>query len=330
MEGPDIRSGTATLPGRCPRGRPRTRDMHREHFFEPEGAPLVRLCRVLAGLRRTHASLRSRTSFYDNQQSRLADWGSRLRALGAGRGGHRLPQRCVRRHNSCLPVAAAGTCRERIDDGRSAHGRRVSTRGHAGPRRRTPPSDRTVKLWPRLRHVVGPRHDGCSGGHEGDTRCAARRAAWRGGLLSRRSSVPRPAACRTRTRSPVAGPTPSATRSRRRTNRRSRSPGWGSQPCTIRPSCPASTVPPTSPSAAAPRPTHCPSVLPRSLSYPSRSTASRSSSTAAAFCSRYAARGAVNLAMLNTGRPGGGVDGRSACAPFYAPPSQSRKASLDT
>jgi 1,4-alpha-glucan branching enzyme len=45
------------------------RNFHWEYFYDPEGSPLVRLHRILGALRSTYPALRSRTSYYYNQQS---------------------------------------------------------------------------------------------------------------------------------------------------------------------------------------------------------------------------------------------------------------------
>ena len=45
------------------------RDMHWEYFYDPTGAPLIRLHRILGRLRADHPALRGRDSFYYNQSS---------------------------------------------------------------------------------------------------------------------------------------------------------------------------------------------------------------------------------------------------------------------
>ena len=61
------------LPDQDPLRTPIQRDLHWEYFYDPQGSPLVRLHRILGTLRRTYPALRSRTSFYYNQQSRTGD-----------------------------------------------------------------------------------------------------------------------------------------------------------------------------------------------------------------------------------------------------------------
>lgn len=46
------------------------RDMHWEYFYDQSGAPLIRLHRKMAALRAGHSALRSRDSFYYNENSR--------------------------------------------------------------------------------------------------------------------------------------------------------------------------------------------------------------------------------------------------------------------
>src|ERR1051325_8681595 len=46
------------------------RDVHWEYFYDALGRPLVRLHRILGDLRKRHAALRSRDSYYYNPNSR--------------------------------------------------------------------------------------------------------------------------------------------------------------------------------------------------------------------------------------------------------------------
>jgi 1,4-alpha-glucan branching enzyme len=98
------------------------RDMHWEYFYDPNGRPLVRLHRILGTLRRNHAALRSRDSFYYNQSSRPADG-----VVVYGR--FSSPETALVFLNFSdlsrtlwVPAPAAGTYRELIDDReRAAH-----------------------------------------------------------------------------------------------------------------------------------------------------------------------------------------------------------------
>jgi hypothetical protein len=96
--------------------------MHWEYFYDPNGRPLVRLHRILGTLRRNHAALRSRDSFYYNQSSRTADG-----VVVYGR--FSSPETALVFLNFSdlsrtlwVPAPAAGTYRELIDDReRAAH-----------------------------------------------------------------------------------------------------------------------------------------------------------------------------------------------------------------
>ena len=48
------------------------RDAHWEYFYDPDGAPLIRLHRILGTLRAGHPALRGRDSFYYNQSSHIS------------------------------------------------------------------------------------------------------------------------------------------------------------------------------------------------------------------------------------------------------------------
>ena len=45
------------------------RSVHWEYFYDQYGLPLVRLYRIMAGLRRRNRALRSRSTYYFNEQS---------------------------------------------------------------------------------------------------------------------------------------------------------------------------------------------------------------------------------------------------------------------
>ena len=49
------------------------RDVHWEYFYDDQGSSVVRLCRVLGGLRATDPALRSRNSYYYYVQSLVAN-----------------------------------------------------------------------------------------------------------------------------------------------------------------------------------------------------------------------------------------------------------------
>jgi 1,4-alpha-glucan branching enzyme len=62
-------AGDYNLPDRGSSRIQLRRDVHWEQFYDDQGAPLIRLYRILGDLRRTRRSLRSRESFYYFQQS---------------------------------------------------------------------------------------------------------------------------------------------------------------------------------------------------------------------------------------------------------------------
>jgi maltooligosyltrehalose trehalohydrolase len=91
------------------------RNFHWEYFYDPEGSPLVRLHRILGGLRAKYPALRSRTSYYYNEQSRP---GSGI--IAYGRSGFGQSAMVVLNFSSdpqsiSVPAPLAGTYQEMVD-----------------------------------------------------------------------------------------------------------------------------------------------------------------------------------------------------------------------
>lgn len=105
------------LPDHDPLRTPIQRDLHWEYFYDPQGSPLVRLHRILGALRRACPALRSRTSYYYNEQSRTGDGIIAYRRSTADLAQHALvvlnfsdlPQ------SVSVPAPAAGTYQEMVD-----------------------------------------------------------------------------------------------------------------------------------------------------------------------------------------------------------------------
>jgi 1,4-alpha-glucan branching enzyme len=105
------------LPGTDPLRTPIQRDFHWEYFYDPQGSPLVRLHRILGNLRRTYPALRSRTSFYYNQQSRTGDGIIAYRRSASDLSQHAMVVLNFSDNSQpiSVPAPAAGTYRELVD-----------------------------------------------------------------------------------------------------------------------------------------------------------------------------------------------------------------------
>ncbi|MGD0069317.1 MAG: alpha amylase C-terminal domain-containing protein [Streptosporangiaceae bacterium] len=105
------------LPDHDPLRTPIQRDFHWEYFYDLQGSPLVRLHRIMGALRRAYPALRSRVSFYYNQQSRTGDG-----IIAYRRSTSDLSQHAIVMLNFSdssqpisVPAPAAGTYRELVD-----------------------------------------------------------------------------------------------------------------------------------------------------------------------------------------------------------------------
>jgi 1,4-alpha-glucan branching enzyme len=98
------------------------RDAHWEYFYDDAGGPLVRLHRVLAGLRVSNPALRSRESFYYNLASRPADGLLVYRRQSAGAA--QIALVCLNFSDAerqlAVPFETAGTYREMLDQDQRA------------------------------------------------------------------------------------------------------------------------------------------------------------------------------------------------------------------
>jgi len=101
------------------------RSVHWEYFYDEYGKALVRLYRRLGGLRREHRALRSRDSFYYNQQSRPADGvvAYRRRAAATATEAEEVAMVFLNfsgvERDISIPFPKAGTYREMIDNPRA-------------------------------------------------------------------------------------------------------------------------------------------------------------------------------------------------------------------
>lgn len=93
------------------------RNFHWEYFYDPEGSPMVRLHRILGALRSAYPALRSRTSYYYNQQSQT---GNGIIAYSRSTADH--SQNAVvflnfsdTARSLSVPAPAAGTYQEMVD-----------------------------------------------------------------------------------------------------------------------------------------------------------------------------------------------------------------------
>jgi hypothetical protein len=105
------------LPDHDPLRTPIQRDFHWEYFYDLQGSPLVRLHRILGALRRAYPALRSRISFYYNQQSRTGDGIIAYRRSTSDLSQHAIVM--LNFSDSSQPISvrapAAGTYRELVD-----------------------------------------------------------------------------------------------------------------------------------------------------------------------------------------------------------------------
>jgi 1,4-alpha-glucan branching enzyme len=99
------------------------RNFHWEYFYDDDGAPLVRLYRILGRLRHAYPALRSRESFYDNVNSRPADGVICYRRTSTP--DHQVALVFLnfadRPQSIAVPFPEAGTYRELIDDSPARH-----------------------------------------------------------------------------------------------------------------------------------------------------------------------------------------------------------------
>ena len=91
------------------------RDVHWEYFYDSLGRPLVRLHRILGDLRRQHAALRSRDSYYYNTFSRTNDGVVVYRRSAPGEVALVFLNFSNQYQTISVPAPVAGTFRELID-----------------------------------------------------------------------------------------------------------------------------------------------------------------------------------------------------------------------
>lgn len=105
------------LPDQDPLRTPIQRDFHWEYFYDPQGSPMVRLHRILGALRRSCPALRSRTSFYYNQQSRTGDGSIAYRRSTTDLSQHAIVMLNFSDNSQqiSVPAPAAGTYLELVD-----------------------------------------------------------------------------------------------------------------------------------------------------------------------------------------------------------------------